>query len=141
MNIKPFFTGLLTGLFMAFLILFLWPKTPENIPIIKETFSAEKHPEEIQTPTHSVKAQGKKAVFTYTVPTEHYGVLKGEVQASRDALQYRHRVGLGAAALNGAVLGRLSYGYKNVDFALYGGWDYRRNEALFGAGLGYSWGF
>lgn len=141
MNLKSFFTGLLIGILMALLTVFLWPKNTIEAPIIVEKFQAERHSEEIQTPIHSVKAQGKKAFFTYEVPTEHYGLLRGEVQASRVALQYRHRIGVGIVLLNGEVLGRMGYSYKALDLSLYGGYDYARKESKFGAGIGYSFSF
>lgn len=137
----PYFISHGLCILLGAVLVFFITNRKEEAPIIKETFTAEKHAEEIQKPVHNVRAQGKKAVFTYEVPTERYGLLKGEVQASRGALQYRHRAGIGAVVLNNSVLGRVSYGYKNVDFSLYGGWDYKNRGAVFGAGLGYSWGF
>lgn len=139
--IKPFFTGLLIGILMALLAVFYWPKRAVEAPIIAEKFQAERHSEEIQAPTHGVRAQGKKAVFTYEVPTERYGLLKGEVQASRAALQYRHRLELGAAFVGGAVLARGAYAYKNIELAAYGGWDIKYSRSIYGAGLSWCWSF
>lgn len=139
--IKHFFTGLLTGLLIAFLALFLWPKNTIEVPIVKETFTAEKHPEEISKPVHRVQAQGNKAVFTYEVPTERYGLLKGEVQASRAELQYRHRIGVGGVILSDALLARASYTYKSIEFSFYYGYNFKQKEQRFGAGIGYAFSF
>lgn len=120
--------------------MFLFLHKTEDVPIIAETFKAERRAEEITNVKHEVKTQARKAVFTYSMQSIEYGKIEGSATVRRDDLQYKHSIGLGAVVINTSLLGRFSYGYKRVEFSFYGGYDVVKREPQLGFGIGGRWG-
>ncbi|MGL5721252.1 MAG: hypothetical protein ACRCY4_02470 [Brevinema sp.] len=133
------FSHIICGVLGAGIVFLL--NRPLAVPLLKETFTAQKNIEEISQPTNTITTKGQRVVIKYDIPTQHYGLIQGVIEAPRSAFAYKHSVGIGVVMLNTSALARVAYSYRCLELSGYLGYDYYRNVPAYGFGIGARWGF
>ena len=130
------------GLCLILGALFFFAVTrPKNVPIVFEKFTVQKNEHEIQKPTNTITTRGQRIVIKYDVPTQHYGLIQGTIEAPRESIVYKHSVGVGVVVLNTSALARAAYSYKRFELSAYLGYDYFTHSTAYGFGIGGRWQF